>query len=633
MTEKLDHMNEHQLRKELELSLQQIQTLQQENRQLLQQYQNTQKILQRTEENLQRTISQMEYIDANYKLVVNSRGHQLLKKYYDLRKNGLAATIKKIFGTTPPRPELDMYGCYKKIQYCPSIDILTVPHTEYIAKLLQSILLDAGVSCNILYSEPNLYEDIPYIVICPMNFKRFPDIYIAFQMEQTISDRWLTEEYMQSLYNAYAVFDYSLVNIDYFSKDPKLARKLYYMPVDICREMAANTQQSSKKKHDILFYGAISSEHRKNFLDPIANKYNLNIISDLFGEDLRRELESAKIVINIHYYEDALLETTRLYEVLSVSNAIIISERSNDPIEEKKLEGIVDFIDINDVEGMMERIEYWLNHEQERQEKVLNNRTLLLERPNAAEFYMNRFLLANDRISFDHFYDSVSNYVSFEGNRLCLSLPETTERRAYFDADNNYGFEVFPGLKHHMGWIGCGLSYKFIFKKVMEKGLETVLICEDDTYFPPDFEERFAKVLKYTSTHNDWNVYNGIMADIGNVKLLNCVDEDGETYVYLDRMISTVFNLYHKSIFKSFADWDNTNQDVQSNTIDRYLQAKPRRVLTNDPFIVGHKEDMHSTIWGAQNTIYTDWISKSSQKLHEMAEDFKKNAKSAVEAK
>lgn len=613
---------EQQIQTELEQALQQVRQLQLENAELLKQFQNTKKSLQRTEDTLQRTLVQKDFVEANYNMIVNSRGYRLLKKYYYLRENGLIQTLKQIFSKKPEPGEMDMYACYQKIQFCERIDILTVPHTDYIAKLLQSILVNAGIPCDIHHQEPAIFEDIPYIIICPQNFKRFPNLYVAFQMEQTVSQRWLTDEYMQSLYNAYAVFDYSLVNIDYFSKDPKLAKKLYYLPVDLCKEMAERNCTFSEKTYDVVFYGAPYIEHRQAFLQPISEKYNTLIISDLFGEALYEELKKAKIVINIHYYENALLETTRLYEVLSVTDAMIISERSTDPNEEARLEGIVDFVDIGDVEGMMARIDYWLSHEEKRKEHTQRNSKLLMTRPNAAEFYLKRFLLANDRISFDQFYDEVGDFVNITGDRLCLSLPETTERRAAFDKDNLYGFEVFPGLKHHLGWIGCGMSYKFIFKKVMEMGLETVLICEDDTYFPPDFEERFAKVLAYTSAHDDWNVFNGIVADIGDGKILGYVEENGENFIYIDRMISMVFNLYHKSIFKSMAGWDNTIHNVETNTIDRYLQAKPRRVLTTEPFVVGHKEDLHSTLWGAQNTIYTELIANSSKQLHEMAQKF-----------
>ena len=114
------------------------------------------------------------------------------------------------------------------------------------------------------------------------------------------------------------------------------------------------------------------------------------------------------------------------------------------------------------------------------------------------------------------------------------------------------------------------------------------------------------------------------MADIGRVKPLKYVKDGEEEFIYLDKMISMVFNLYNESIFETISSWDNMDRDVKKNTIDRYLEDKNLRVLTTCPFLVGHKEELRSTIWGQQNTIYTELISSSSIKLQKLVDDFKK---------
>ena len=117
------------------------------------------------------------------------------------------------------------------------------------------------------------------------------------------------------------------------------------------------------------------------------------------------------------------------------------------------------------------------------------------------------------------------------------------------------------------------------------------------------------------------------MADIGDVSVLGYADVSGEEFVYLNRMISMVFNVYDKSIFEVISSWDNMNRDVNKNTIDRYLENKELRILTTSPFLVGHKEDLYSTLWGAKNTIYTDGINRSDQKLRKMLDEHKENDK------
>lgn len=595
----------------------------------------------RAAESMVKTLRQhYEPIENHYNAIIRSRGWRFLNYLYKLRTSILpihSRRYKLVKAVLKP-----LLTLYRKVKYrkaaqtnveqmfamfknCSRVDIVTVPHTMYIAKLLQGILKDAGIDAAIHTSEPEQYEDIPYIFICAQMFKRFPPVYVAFQMEQTVNSRWLTDEYMNILHNAYAVFDYSLENIKYFSSDPKLASKLYYLPVDSCQEMRCNDYDSDEREYDVLFYGDARNDRRQKYLKEIGDKFNLRIVSEVFGPELYKEMNKAKIIVNIHYYENALLETTRLYETLSVSDCLIISERSCDSTEEVALEDIVDFVEIDNVDAMIERIQYWLNHEDERKAKVVQSIETLEKRSNAAKFYLYRFLLANDRITFDEFYNAVGSYIHFETDRVCLSLPESVVRAADFTKDNAYGFKFFPGLKHRFGWVGCGMSYKFMLRKAMEQQMERILICEDDVYFPPDFEERFLKVLNYANSHDDWNVFSGIMADLGRVTPLKYAEENGEEYIYLNRMISMVFNLYDKSIFEAISDWDNMNRDVERNTIDRYLENRKMRVLTTCPFLVGHKEDLQSTIWGQQNSIYTSLIEISSIKLREIVEKFKTN--------
>lgn len=618
---------------------QQIDTLTARNAELEALYKDSQKSLRSAQVKYARLEAKAQSLEQTLNLIQNSKGHRLLTKYYGLAHK-IKAIIKspgKFLKNLMNRPKefirnlkrreaktLTKEECQAVLKSCTRIDILAVGHTSYVAKLLQGILHSAGIESNVFFQEPDVYENIPYIMICPQNFKHFPSVYIAFQMEQTVSQRWLTDEYIKILKNAYAIFDYSLVNIDYFSKDPGLAKKLYYVPIDLCSEMAAQHCESTEKEYDVLFYGALGNERRQTYLDRIGEFYNIKIISDCFGDALYAEMKKAKIIVNIHYYENALLETTRLYETLSVCDSLIISERSSDPAEDARLEGIVDFVDVDNIDAMLDRIDYWLSHEEERKLKTVANRRVLNERANAAKFFLNRFLLANDRLTFDEFYTASGDYVHFSGDRICLSLPETTERRAAFDLDNRYGFEVIPGLKHNIGWVGCGMSYKFIFRKAIEQQLDKILVCEDDVFFPPDFDERFRKILEYTDTHEDWDVYSGIMSDVENMKVLFCEEFDGESFVYLDRMVSMVYNLYHHNVFEAIANWDNTNWDVSTNTIDRYLENKDLMILTTNPFLVGHKEDLNSAVWGTKNTRYTDWIINSSKQLNEMTEAFKR---------
>ncbi len=568
--------------------------------------------------------------------LTDSRGYRLLKKYYKVREtlipNGtrryafVRALLYPLIWLIKKKKisfkVVDRDEGFRRMKYCERVGIIVTEHTRYIANIISDCLAKCGLKSEIYINSVEKYEDIPYIIICPQFLKEFPRLYTVVQMEQTVSTRWMTPEYLNILRNAYAVFDYSMVNINYFSQDPAIASKLYYLPVDSSTKPITEPYDG-EKEYDVLFYGAPFIERRQKMLDRLKEKYNVQIICDKFGQELYNEMQKAKVVINIHYYANALLETTRIYETLSVGSSIVVSERSTDPEEEKRLEGIVDFVDVDDIEALCDRVGYWLSHDEEREAKVKENNKILAERANALEFYLARFLLANECIGFDEFYQNFGNFIEFKNDRICLSLPECTARRDAFTSDNKYGFDFFPGLKHNLGWVGCAMSYKFICKKAIDSGMKKLLVCEDDVYFPEDFNKRFENICDYMKGRDDWDVFSGIMADVGRVKVLECTEHNDEQMVYLDRMISMVFNLYNPKALELIADWDEIDHDTETNAIDRYLENKSLRVLTTAPFLVGHKEDLQSTIWGKQNTIYSELIEKSSEKIEKLVKDYK----------
>lgn len=280
----------------------------------------------------------------------------------------------------------------KTIKNAKKIGIVAVKHTAFVAELLKESLSELGIECQISLKEPKKYEDIPYIMICPQNFKVFPKVFIAFQMEQTVNSRWLTDEYMEVLYTAAAVFDYSKVNIEYFSKDEKLKNKLFYIPIDTQKERLNMVSLTQNKTYDVLFYGDPYIDRRKEYLDKIASRFNLKILSNTFGDTLYNEINKAKIIVNVHYYENALLETTRLYEALSSSDCLIISEKSRDENSDKKLENIVDFTPVGDIDFMLYRIEYWLKNEEKRQKKVKDSLEFLKNSQSETKLYLSEFL-------------------------------------------------------------------------------------------------------------------------------------------------------------------------------------------------------------------------------------------------
>ena len=234
------------------------------------------------------------------------------------------------------------------------------------------------------------------------------------------------------------------------------------------------------------------------------------------------------------------METTRVAEILSLGGSIVISERSNDPDEDNRMSPLVDFVEIGNIEAMKARIRWWLEHPDERSKKLKENRKILLLQLGDANFYFYRFMLANKQMGFDEFYNLTQQFIQVPQNaRWCLHLPEQVERKDEFAKENKFQFAIFPGLRYPIGWVGCALSYKYMFKKLQDKGVDYAIICEDDVLFPQEFAQRFSNIEEYLSALKKWDVMSGFMADISDnvvVSQMDCVN--GDTMLTINKMMS-----------------------------------------------------------------------------------------------
>ena len=506
--------------------------------------------------------------------------------------------------------------------------VLTTRHCEYIAREIRDALARVGIDSEIIFERPaSGYADVPHFVICPQMFPELPGFYVAFQMEQSVSSRWFNADYMRMLESSFAIFDYSTTNITFLKDSGLSLRQIYYVPVGPLPGILPESQQSDyTDEYDVVFYGDANNERRQKYLQELSKRYRVKVVSEVFGEDLYRILSRAKLVVNIHYYAGALLETTRIWECLSLGK-LVVSERSSDMDEHGELEGIVDFVEIDDIQALIDRVGHWLEMDSERERRIQEIRQALASGLNRFDYFFFMFLLATDNISFEEFWREAGSKFELKSDRLCLNLPEYTDRSKDFAKDNKYGFSVLPGLRHSKGWVGCAMSYKYMIMLARENDLGRITICEDDVEFPADFEQAMVGIDTYLAGHKTgWDIFSGLMADLHkDAKILAIDDHEGRTFATTNRLISTVMNVYNRTVFDLIAGWNENDRNVETNTIDRYLERNSQlKVVVTEPFLVGHKEEQHSTIWGFQNTQYAEMIAKSSALLRRKIDAFRR---------
>ncbi|HBR1510986.1 TPA: hypothetical protein L9L67_000422 [Klebsiella quasipneumoniae subsp. quasipneumoniae] len=518
-----------------------------------------------------------------------------------------------------------------------TVRILATQHTLFVAHLIEKNLLDCGIKGHVSTAY-SVEQDMGqmHIVVCPQMFKQLPRNYIAFQMEQSVNSRWFTDEYFSRLNNAVAIFDYSLKNIEYLLDKGIPYQKLFYMPIssfpDYPAHLADNGYVLDDQKGDIhadvLFYGDPNCERRKAYLQELKKHFNVTVASEVFGDKLTRMVKNAKVVVNIHYYENALLETTRLYETISLGTPVV-SESSSDIVEHEDLQDVIDFCPIGDIPTMVEKIQILLSDNEyynERKEKIKHFTNV----DNKNNYYLRRYLLSIDKLNFSQ-YKSIFSFEQFQTGdvpRLCLSLSETPVRRKAFFASPSHGFQFFEGIRYRIGWIGCGMSYKYMLSGMLASKAEMGIICEDDVIFPVDYDNKLNKIINHLqSTEAKWHIFAGIIAHLHeDTKVLDVKVIDGIEYIYIDKMTSMVMNIYSRRGMDLISQWDEKNIDAETNTIDRYVEsAQDLVVVTTLPFLVGYAGEQQSTLWGFENSQYTSLIKASEKLLAEKVAEFKKN--------
>ena len=169
------------------------------------------------------------------------------------------------------------------------------------------------------------------------------------------------------------------------------------------------------------------------------------------------------------------------------------------------------------------------------------------------------------------------------------------------------------------------MSHKFILRRLLDLGCEQAIVCEDDVDFLPGWDKRLSVVLEYLQNkQGEWDIFSGLNADVhSDAQILQVESYKGIEFITMDKTVSTVLNIYPKSFCKKMQNWDDRNHHVE-NTIDRFIESlNGLRVITTHPYLIGHKEELSSTLWGIGNDVYKDLIQKSNKLLKKKIDDWK----------
>lgn len=496
--------------------------------------------------------------------------------------------------------------------------LMTTQHTLFLAHLIAEELKKQGWSVDILTVSPKTFSHDWYIVLCPQMFDSLPsgEKRIVYQLEQSVSSRWFTSSYCETLENSFALLDYALFNIDFLLTKGIAYPHVNYLPIGASQNYGIQVPDEDKL-YDVLFYGdSQSSPRRRDLLDALKTQFNVKVAVEIFGADMQKMIKQSRLVINLHYYDDALLELPRLQECLSLG-VPVVSEASRDIAEYPELEGAVRFFPLNSVDGMIAAVRETLDAPP----KPAQIKASVARSAKRFNFMFQRFLIGLGFLPASKAYQIDLNLP--DGcDQIALSMPETIHRRNTYLSNQPKGYIVFDGLRRRPGWIGCALSYAALANHALKNDLKQLTVMEDDVLLPADFDFRLAISRDFLAQRaGEWDIFSGVMASLhADIKVLAVEQFKGITFLTVDRMMSTVFNIYGIHALKQIAVWDADNHNADTNTIDRHIEKQESlRVVVALPFLVGHREELLSTLWGFENTQYRKMIADSELALQSMA--------------
>ena len=245
---------------------------------------------------------------------------------------------------------------------CALVKIFTTHFTLNFANRLRELVKDLG-SNSVIYERKITREDMTanlneiYFI---MNFQhKINDLdreimahlpknrYILYQLEQLNTydkQKFRKISMIEKLVTrSLATFDYSQINIPYYTqKGSSTSGRVSYLP--LLMGSTETVKAKYEKEYDVLFYGSLNAR-RRLILNQLSHNLDIKVVTNTFGSELTKLIQKSKVIINIHHYSNAVMETARLHEALH-HDVRIVSEAVSDEEESlmKSYNGLVNFV-------------------------------------------------------------------------------------------------------------------------------------------------------------------------------------------------------------------------------------------------------------------------------------------------
>lgn len=491
-----------------------------------------------------------------------------------------------------------------------TLHIVSTLHTEIVAEVFIECLSGSRLSMTRSLEMPSEFSHDIYLIIAPQMFDRMPppERTIIMQMEQINASNWATPEYLERISKSLGILDYSCDNINALGDRGIPSRQMFYVPLIPYKKEGPQPQD---RDIDVLFYGAISSSRRKQYIKALSEHMKIRVESDLFGDHLREILRRTKVVVNIHFYENALLETTRILQATH-HGARVVSESAQDQEDYATLSPLVSFVPSGDIDALVGEVERCVR------EEITTPAPMFINDFRGTKYHIVRAFNALGVLSYNEVISNLNDF-TLPSDRLVLALPEQRDRYRHASSNLLSGAELFHGLRHIDGWKGCANSYRLLATLALRERRDRILVYEDDAEIPANIVERLAVIERYLlQERRNWDVFSGLISDVdANVSIEEVGLLGSETFIHTRAFVGLVFCIYRRRVLEWMSEFEFKGEDIHKHTIDRFLESKDPRCVTTLRPLVGHAEEFASSIWNNKNSHSSSMIRESSRRLEE----------------
>ena len=223
-----------------------------------------------------------------------------------------------------------------------TIVIVVVHQMIYITKIIAKIL---GPHFNVLTIDNTLFNSQfekfkhadMFVVYCifridPNLISKMNKRLIIYQLEQHVNKK-ISRHYDRMLADGsfFAFYNTTLLNLEYCQQNMDVMSALFgiqtrMLPIPI--DLLCKSISTKNKVTDILFVGCMN-DRRMSILHDLSKSFTVNCITkSVFDVDLIPYFSQCKLLLNIHYYENAILERVRINEALH-HGMVVVSEKPN----------------------------------------------------------------------------------------------------------------------------------------------------------------------------------------------------------------------------------------------------------------------------------------------------------------